>query len=70
VRDALRFFAKIPTENPKASVLATVPGTPAAQEAVPTLLVATKDQDHEFARIAGDALAKIDPKARASNSAP
>ena len=27
-------FAKIPTNNPKASVLATVPGTPAAQEAV------------------------------------
>jgi len=27
-------FAKIPTNNPKSSVLATVPGTPAAQEAV------------------------------------
>ena len=27
-------FAKIPENNPKANVLATVPGTPAAQEAV------------------------------------
>ncbi len=33
--DALpKDFAKIPTNDPKASVLATVPGTPAAQEAV------------------------------------
>ena len=32
--DLPKDFAKIPTENPKASVLATVPGTPAAQEAV------------------------------------
>jgi hypothetical protein len=33
--DALpKDFAKIPEENPKSNVLATVPGTPAAQEAV------------------------------------
>ncbi len=32
--DLPKDFAKIPTNNPKASVLATIPGTPAAQEAV------------------------------------
>jgi len=32
--DLPKDFEKIPTNNPKASVLATVPGTPAAQEAV------------------------------------